>query len=229
MIAPLSPIASWKQKAVRPSAKYPRRYVPESIDLGNWEAQQPLWEELQNRALPDAAALKRWIQDWSELSDAVQEESSRRYIDMTCYTQDPEKEAAYLKFVEEVDPKLAPVGDALNRKLAEHPATADLPEEDGHWLKSVKTGIELFREENIPIYTELARLSPGYQKIMGDMTVDWEGETRTLSRMSSLLQEPDRDLRERAWRKNRRAQAPGTREAGCLVRSNAGVAAQDRG
>ncbi len=202
MIASASPTPpNWKQKAVRPSPKYPRHFVPESIDLGNWEAQQPLWEELQNRALPDAKTLQQWIEDWNELSDAVQEESSRRYIDMTCFTQDKEIEAAYLKFVEEVDPKLAPVGDALNRKLAEHPDTAKLPADHGPWLRSVKTGIELFKEENIPIYTELAKLSQTYQKTMGDMTVEWEGQTKTLSQMSPLLQEPDRDVREKAWRK----------------------------
>jgi oligoendopeptidase F len=191
----------WKQKAVRPSPKYPRHYVPESIDLGDWEAQKPLWEELKKRILPDAAALRKWIEDWSELSDAVGEESSRRYIDMTCYTQDQKKEAAYLHFVEKIEPELSPINDALNRKLIAHPAAAALPADHGKWLRAVRAGIELFREENIPLYTEIAKLSQTYQKIQGGMTVEWEGETRTLSRMSPLLQEPDRDLREKAWRK----------------------------
>ena len=202
MIAPVSPAPqNWKQKAARPSPDYPRRFVPQSIDLGDWDMQRPLWEELQNRSLPDAVALGKWIADWNELSDAVGEESSRRYIDMTCYTQDPEKEAAYLKFVEEIEPKLAPIGDALNRKLVEHPGVSGLPKDYAPWLRSVKTGIELFREENISIHTELAKLSQSYQKIMGDMTVEWEGQTRTLSQMSTLLQEPDRSVREAAWRK----------------------------
>jgi oligoendopeptidase F len=191
MIAPSSP--AWKQTTPRPSAAYPRRYVPVSIDLGDWEAQRPLWEELKARPLPDAGALRRWIEDWSELSDA--------YIDMTCQTRDPGKEKAYLHFVEEVEPRLAPVGDALNRRLAEHPAAAGLPEDHRYWLRAVRSGIELFREENIPLHTELAKLSQSYQKITGEMTVEWEGETRTLSQMSPLLQEPDRGLRERAWRK----------------------------
>ena len=202
MIASTSPAPSdWKQNAQRPSPKYPRHYVPASIDLGDWEAQKILWEELKDRPLPDAAALTQWIRDWNELSDAVGEESSRRYIDMTCYTQDKEKEAAYLHFVEKIEPELAPLGDALNRKLIAHPATSSLPADHEKWLHSVRTGIELFREENIPLYTEVAKHSQTYQKIQGDMTVEWEGGTRTLSQMSPLLQEPDRDLRERAWRK----------------------------
>ena len=33
-----------------------------------------------------AAELERWLLDWSELSAALDEESSRRYIAMTCHT-----------------------------------------------------------------------------------------------------------------------------------------------
>ena len=199
MIAP-APKPEWQQTAKRPSPRYPRHFVPQVIDLGDWNAQKPLWDDLLNRDLPDAAALKKWIADWSELSDAVGEESARRYIEMTCYTQDKEIEARYMHFVEKIDPELAPIGDALNRKLVAHPEAANLPEDHAKWLASVKTGIELYREENIPLYTELAKLSNEYQKITGSQTVEWEGETKTLSQLSPILQEPDRAQREKAWR-----------------------------
>ncbi len=199
MIAP-TPTPDWRKTAKRPSPQYPRKFVPNDLDLGDWEAQKPLWEELKSRELPDAAALKKWIADWSELSDAVGEESARRYVEMTCDTQDKEVEARYLHFVEKIEPELAPVNDALNRKLAAHPDAAKLPEDHAKWLESVKTGIELYREENIPLFTELARLSNEYQKITGSQTVEWEGETKTLSQLSVVLQEPDRARREKAWR-----------------------------
>lgn len=199
MIAP-APKLAWQQTAKRPSTLYPRRFVPQEIDLGDWDAQKPLWDELQKRPLPDAHALKQWIADWSEISDAVGEESARRYIEMTCYTQDKTIEAAYLHFVEKIDPELAPIGDALNRKLIAHPDTVHLPEDHAKWITAVKSGIELYREENIPLYTELTKLSNEYQKITGSQTVEWEGETKTISQLSPILQEPDREKREKAWR-----------------------------
>jgi oligoendopeptidase F len=85
-------------------------------------------------------------------------------------------------------------------KLVAHPDTAKLPEDHTRWIQAVKTGIELYREENIPLYTELAKLSNEYQKITGSQTVEWEGETKTLSQLSPILQEPDRAKREKAWR-----------------------------
>lgn len=191
---------NWLETAKRPSPDYPRKFVPNDIDLGDWDAQKPLWDDLQDRTLPDLAALQAWIADWNELSDAVGEESARRYIRMTCDTQDKEVEAAYLHFVEKIEPALAPINDALNRKLVAHPDLGKLPEDHARWIESVKTGIELYREENIPLYTELAKLSNEYQKIIGAQTVEWEGETKTLSQLSPILQEPDRARREKAWR-----------------------------
>ncbi len=168
--------------------------------LADWEVQRPRWEELQNRALPDAAALAAWIRDWSELSDAVEEVSTRLAIAANCDTRDAAKAAAHLHYIETVEPELSVVNDTLNRKLLAHPAAAALPVDHERWLLSARMDIELFCDQNIPLHTEIARLVQSYDEIQGAMTVEWEGETRNLAWMESLLQEPDRAVRERAWR-----------------------------
>src|SRR5437879_6266387 len=88
----------------------PRRFVPERIDLGNWAALAPLFDELEKRAPKCAAtaALESWLFDWSELTAALEEESSKRYIAMTCHTDNAEAEKAYLHFVENIEPQLKP-------------------------------------------------------------------------------------------------------------------------
>ena len=62
-----------------------------------------------------AAALERWLLDWSELNAALDEESSRRYIAMTCHTDNADAEKAYLHFVENVEPQLKPRQFALEK------------------------------------------------------------------------------------------------------------------
>ena len=168
--------------------------------LADWESQRPHWEELQHRALPDAAALELWIHDWNALSDVVGEISTRLNIAANCDTRDAGKAAALLNFIETVEPKLAVAGDALNRKLLAHPAVTALPADHQRWLLSARMGIALFCDENLPLHTELSRLVQTYDEIQGVMTVEWEGETRNLAWMESLLQEPDRAVREKAWR-----------------------------
>jgi len=95
----------------------PRTFVPQTIDLGDWLQIAPLFDRLETRAAQgkSAADLERWLLDWSELTAALDEESSRRYIAMTCHTDNAEAEKAYLHFVENVEPQLKPRQFALER------------------------------------------------------------------------------------------------------------------
>src|SRR5437868_15527836 len=108
----------------------PRKFVPVGTDLGNWEAIAPLFDELQARAgqCKSGGEFERWLLDWSELSAALDQESSCRYIAMTCHTDNEEAKRAYLHFVENVDPadQTAPVqaGTNLRRTWAAGAACA---------------------------------------------------------------------------------------------------------
>ena len=97
------------------AAHRPRTFVPQDINLGDWPQIAPLFDQLEMRAAQakSAAELERWLLDWSELSAALDEEASRRYIAMTCHTDSTEAEQAYLHFVEHVDPQLKPRQFAL--------------------------------------------------------------------------------------------------------------------
>src|SRR5437588_90108 len=89
-------------------AHKPRRFVPDQIDLGDWAQVEPLFDQLESRGQAAASVpdLEQWLVDWSELRAALDEESSRRYIAMTCHTDNPEAEQAYLHFVEKIDPQV---------------------------------------------------------------------------------------------------------------------------
>src|SRR6266550_2347853 len=86
----------------------PRQFLPAQIDLGEWTHLAPFFDELENRAArcATAADLERWLVDWSELGAALDEEAGRRYIAMTCHTDNAEAEKAYLHFVESVEPQI---------------------------------------------------------------------------------------------------------------------------
>jgi oligoendopeptidase F len=63
----------------------------------------------------------------------------------------------------------------------------------------VRTDLELFKEENIPLETQLNLEIQKYQKITGAMSVEYKGETKTMQQMAVYLQSPDRDEREEVW------------------------------
>lgn len=185
----------------RPSAEYSRAFVATDMRPDAWAQIEPYYELLKARPLNTGAEIEKWITDWSELQSVIAEESARRYIAMTCATDDPEIEKAFLFFVEEIEPLLKPWNDKLARKLLDSPAIDQLDKNRYHiLLRSFKNSVELFREENIPLETELERLSQQYQKTIGGMSVTHEGREFTLQQIGVRVEEPNRSVREEAWR-----------------------------
>jgi oligoendopeptidase F len=183
-------------------AHRPRAFVPQTIDLGDWPQIAPLFDQLERRAAGanSAVALGHWLLDWSELNAALDEESSRRYIAMTCHTDSAGAEKAYLHFVENVEPQLKPCQFALEKKYVAHPLRGKLPQPRFQVFdRDVQNHVELFRPENVPLETGEAKLSQQYQKLTGSLTVNFRGVEKTLVQMGRYLEEPDRALRQEAW------------------------------
>lgn len=181
----------------------PRRFVPVSLDWNDWNAIKPLFDRLDAEiaAAKTAADLERWLLNSSEFSAAFDEESSRRYIAMSCHTDSPEAEQAYLHFVEKIDPETKPRQFALEQALVKHPGYNQLPSPRYDVFKrDAANHVELFRPENVALETEDAKVGQQYQKLSGSLTVNFRGEERTLVQMGRFLEEPDRTTREEAWR-----------------------------
>jgi len=121
---------------------------------------------------------------------------------MTCDTTDKNLEEAFNFFCMEIQPKIQPYADALNKKLINSPFTKEL--ELGKYftyLRSVKKNIELFREENIQPQSELAVMQQQYGVICGKMMIEVNGEEYTLQQAAKFLESHDRNLREEVYRK----------------------------
>src|SRR5579872_5333003 len=117
-------------------AHKPRRFVPEQVDLGDWSQVAPLFDKLESRAseCKTVADLEKWLIDWSELSAALDEESSRRYIAMTCHTDNPEAEKAHLHFIEKVEPEIKPRQFALEKAYVERKASLASSSSNGRYF-----------------------------------------------------------------------------------------------
>jgi len=164
------------------------------------EETRKLFTQLEQRKISNAEDLRKWILDWSKLSSVLAEESARRYVAMTCDTANKPAAEAYEFFVSNIDPVISEENEKLQKKLIEHKNLNDLETEFGNWFRAVRTDLELFREENIPLETQLNLEIQKYQKITGAMSVEYKGETKTMQQMVPYLQVPDREEREEAWR-----------------------------
>ena len=181
--------------------KKPRVYIPEQLAM-QWETLQPLFEELAERAINSVADLERWLQNRSELEAALEEDFAWRYIRMTCNTASEELLQEFQYFATEIEPKIAPYNNQLNQKFASCPYTAQLDAEKYYiYQRGVKNALEIFREENIPVQTEIQVEQQKYQSLTGAMTVELDGNEVTLEQASVRLKDLDRNVREQAWQK----------------------------
>ena len=178
-------------------------FVPDGLRSGAWDALEPLFTQLGQRPIASPAELERWLLDLSELTAAVQEFGTRRYIDNSCHTDDPEIEKAFLHFVEQIEPRLKPVLFELEKKYLACPwrgqgslDTVRMRMLDRQWQQEV----DLFRQENVALQTEATKLVNEYDKLCGAMLVNFRGTEYTLQQMARFAEEPDRATREEAWR-----------------------------
>jgi len=180
----------------------PRSYLPKDFKLTDWASLEPFLKELLDRPLNSKEELAKWLQDVSEAEAVIGEDAAWRQIRMTCDTENKELEDAFTFFVTEIQPKIQPYSDKLNRKLVENEYTKTL-EGDAYqvYLRNVKKNIQLFREENIPLQSEIAVLAQQYGVINGKMSVEVEGREYTLQQASKFLESPKRELREEVYRK----------------------------
>ncbi|MBW2091580.1 MAG: M3 family oligoendopeptidase, partial [Deltaproteobacteria bacterium] len=193
----------------RPAPEYSRRFLPEDIDLADWPKIEPFYQALLDKNPKSAAELEEWLLDLSELEAALSEEGSRRYIAMTCATDNEEIRKEFLHFVEHIEPKMKTWGNELEKKFVQNPHLEALDKKRYEVLvRDTRNHLEIFREENVPLETELTKLSQEYQRIQGAMTVEFQGQERTLQQMAVFLEDPMRDIRRQAWElvTNRRLQ-----------------------
>ena len=182
--------------------KLPRHFVPKDFFLTDWQSLEPFFKDLLDRVIDTSADLEKWLHDQSELEALVNEDACWRQIKMTCDTENKSLEEAFTFFCMEIQPKIQPYSDALNRKLVDHPLMKELDAEKYFtYLRSIRKSIELFREENIPLQAELSVMQQQYGVISGKMTVTVNSAEYTLQQAAKFLENPDRKLREEVYRK----------------------------
>ncbi|MEZ4518433.1 MAG: M3 family oligoendopeptidase [Chloroflexota bacterium] len=177
----------------------PIPYLPFAANPSEWESFRPHYDRLLEQPLtPDT--IDAWLQEWSELSKVITEVGSVTYIETTLDTTDTDKEKAFLAFIENVEPQQSVADQALKERLIAY--TAEYGPLDGQMalpLRNIRNQASLFRNENVALATELAKLGNEYDKITGGMTFDWDGEEKNLNQLNTLTLDKDRSVRQRAW------------------------------
>ena len=179
-----------------------RRFVTEELVIDSWDKIKSLFDNLVEREISSASELEKWMLDQSELSAVLEEDMAWRYIKMNIDTTDKELGERFSFWIKEISPNTAPYSHKLNVKLLESPFLKELDQEKYRiYLRSVKKQIEIFREENIPLFTVMEEKQQEYGAISAKMSIVVDGEKMTMQKAAQLLKSTDRDEREEVYNK----------------------------
>ena len=135
----------------------------------SWSQFEPHYVELAGRKL-SAANVEAFLADWTRLHERLDEVATRLGIAKDANTADKDAEQRYNRFLEEIYPKSQEAEQKLKMLLLDSglkPAGFELP------LKKMQTDASLFREANLPLQVESAKLGTEYSKVIGGQTVQW--------------------------------------------------------
>ncbi|MDX1905272.1 MAG: M3 family oligoendopeptidase [Thermonemataceae bacterium] len=179
-----------------------RNFLPEKLEVSNWQSIETFYQNLLDRNISDAGELRAWFRDRSELESMLAEDLAWRYIRMTCNTADEVLQESFNTFVSEIQPQATQFTYLLNKKCLQISFLEDLEKQEPAFrimLRSLRKQAEIFREENIPLQTELQIKEREYGMIAGAMTVNIDNQEITLQQAGNFLESPDRKKREEVY------------------------------
>ena len=161
-----------------------------------WENYEPFFEYLLDQEI-DKININSWMKYWSDFSELIGEVGTDVYVATTVDTADEDAKTRFNTFLENVSENASSKNQILRKKLLESgcvPDNFEIP------LRSIRSDVELFREDNLPLMTNDSKLSKEYDAIIGAQTVEWEDKEITITQLGPVLLETNRERRERAWR-----------------------------
>ncbi len=181
--------------------KKKRSFVAEDFNPNEWASLEPYFNELLERGINSVADLNQWLKDWSELDTAMTENSRWIYVKTTVDTNDEKAKADLANQYQNIFPRYSPIENQLKKKFVSSPFVDQLDQSVFFpTLRKLRMEIELYREENIPLQSELQLKQSTYDAIAGAESIHYNGTELTFQQASIYLKSTDRAQREEVYR-----------------------------
>ena len=186
-----------------------RQFIDEDLNVKSWSQIERYFQTLLDTKHQSVDDLEQWMLHRSELEAVLEEEQAWRYIKMNIDTTDETLLKSFQFWITEIAPKVAPYTHQLNLKVA-HSSFLDQLDQEKYriYLRGLHKSIDIFREENIPLFTKMESMQQEYGAIAAKMTVEIDGQQVTMQKAAQQLKDTDRNKRQEVYLKmsQRRAQ-----------------------
>lgn len=156
---------------------------------------EPQFQSLLDASPRSRIELLEWIAAIDTLEATIGQDFAWRYIAQTRDTSDQKAEASYKDFLQTIYPHWTTFSDKLWRKLLANESIDTLPWEYDNYIRAVRHGVAMFREENVALSTQEEELKSEFAKISGAWTIQYQGKELTMQEANDYLKSPDRAVR----------------------------------
>jgi oligoendopeptidase F len=186
-----------------------RHFLPENLSINSWGSLEPFFQNLSERQINSWPSLEQWLFDKSELEAFLEEDMAWRYIKMSCDTSNIDYKKSFSFYISEIEPKVSVYLYNFDKKLLSPEILQYLDKEKYHiYLRRIQKKTEIFREENLPIITQLQTEQQKYRTCTAAMTINLDGNEYTMQKAYDFFRHTDRKMREKVYGliKGRRSQ-----------------------
>ncbi|KEK23377.1 M3 family oligoendopeptidase [Bacillus gaemokensis] len=170
-----------------------------TINISNLDELTQELDVLLNVPVSSNQELENWLIQQSQTLNSITEQLMQHYIAFQRNTNDIEAKEIFDFTQKQVQPILKRYKNLLDEKYYESPYRSQLdPSQFGFLDKKIKNTRELFSEENISLEITEDELITRYFEITGNLTVMWDGEEISPFELRRYLQDPDRNIRQKA-------------------------------
>jgi len=188
------------QKGKHAKMYQPSNFISKKIKINTWDDLKLYFDILINREILSQDDLITLITHYSELISVFEEGYAWSYINMSCHTDNKDYVNRYEKFASEIEPEFSKAANVITKKIVANPEFNQLdPARFGQLSKLFKRELDMFRDKNVPLNAELAKLSSQYDQVAGGLTASIDGEDLPMPIAGTRLLSSDRQVRKNAW------------------------------
>lgn len=178
-----------------------RSFISNDLVIDSWSKLEIYFQHLLDASVNSVSELEQWMRNRSELESVMEEDMAWRYIKMNIDTSDKKLAQDFSFWIKEISPKVAPYSHQLNKKVYDSPFLKDLDTDKYFiYLRGLKKSIEIYREENIPLFVEMETKQQEYGAIAAKMSVEIDGESMTMQKAAQFLKDTNRLKRESVFK-----------------------------
>jgi oligoendopeptidase F len=178
-----------------------RNFLAEDFTPTSWELIAPYYQNLEERNILSLADLKQWLRDSSELESAIGESGRWIYVRSTIDTSDTAAKAELTNLYTTIYPKVTVADQKLKEKFVAC-AFAEQLDKDLFFttVRKLKESLELYREENIALNSEMQMKQSTYDQITGAQSIVYNGVELTPKQAEVYMRSSDRTQRQESFK-----------------------------